>query len=119
MNYQFDRVEKTKYIINIIQNKRDEIYGLWTDILYTYVDRLKDSWNDKMCEMFVEKIRDVNTIMNTLIKELDNLKEAWERYYYKDGELTPEIEDLVNTLSRTNYMIEDNMENEHFGGYFN
>lgn len=118
MNYQYDRVEKTKFIINIIQNKRDEIYSLWTDILYTYVDRIKDSWNDKACQVYVDKIRDVNYIMDRIIRQLDELKETWERYYYKEGELTPDIEDLVNTLSRTNYIMEVGYENENFGGYY-
>ena len=119
MNYQYDRVEKTKFIINIIQTKRDEIYGLWTDILYTYVDRIKDSWNDNACQTYVEKLRDVNYIMDKIIRQLDELIEAWERYYYKEGELTPDIEDLVSTLSKTSYIGSIDYENDTFGGYFN
>ena len=118
MDYQYDRVEKTKIIINVIQNKKDQIYDIWTDILYTYVDRLKESWNDKACEIFVDKLRDLNYTMNKIMNELDNLKEAWERYCSKDGELTPEIEDLVETLYKSNSMINIDYESESYGGYF-
>ena len=119
MDYQYDRVEKTRAIINIIQNKRDEIYGQWTDILYTYVDRIKDLWSDKACELYVDKIRDINYIMDSLIRQLDDLKEAWERYYYKEGELTPEIEDLISTISKSDYLGDVYYDSVGFGGYFN
>ena len=52
------------------------------------------------------------------MNELDNLKEAWERYCYKDGELTPEIEDLVETLHKSNSMINIDYDSESYGGYF-
>lgn len=71
--------EKFK-MIDDIKTIKKQIQNIWKEIHQDDINHLREIWNDNTCEVFVEKINNLNHTIDDIISQLNMLESFWNQY---------------------------------------
>ena len=79
-----DNSIKCEFAVEKINRIVDEIRKIWSDLNVYNIEQLKSAWKDEVCREYVDRINLVDNNINSIIDNLEDLKNYWILYKNND-----------------------------------
>ena len=74
MNKEYEK----EHIINEIKKSKEEISSIWNNLNISNIQRLEEIWKDDITEEYINKYKNIDSIINSIVSNLEKLEKDLE-----------------------------------------
>ena len=68
------------YMISKINSTNSKLESIRNNIKNNYMEKIRDSWNDSICEEYVKAVENIDKIISNIKSNLNECKDYWNSY---------------------------------------
>ena len=73
-------------VISRIDKTNEKIHTFWNNVKSNQMEKIKESWDDSVCEEYIKEVNKIDGLVNKIINQLEECKEYWESYQEETSE---------------------------------